>query len=121
MNRRLTEHNFSMVPKADIQRSVFNRSHSIKTTFDSGYLVPFYVDEVLPGDSFTANTSIFARLITPLTPFMDNLYLETFYFFVPNRLVWDHWQASNGEQKNPEDSTDFVSVPALWGKTVCGP
>lgn len=112
-----TQHLFSKVPATDIPRSVFDRSHNVKTTFDSGYLVPFYVDEVLPGDSFKADCSVFARLATPIVPIMDNMYLETFFFFVPTRLLWDHWQAMNGEQENPEDSTDYL-VPTVSGTNV---
>lgn len=106
------QHLFSQIPRADIQRSSFNRSHSYKTTLDSGYLVPFFVDEVLPGDTFNLKATLFGRLSTPVVPFMDNMYLETFFFFVPNRLVWDNWQKFNGEQKNPGDSTDFL-IPTL--------
>ena len=112
-----TQHLFSKVPATDIPRSVFDRSHNVKTTFDSGYLVPFYVDEVLPGDSFKADCSVFARLATPIVPIMDNMYLETFFFFVPTRLLWDHWQAMNGEQENPDDSTDYL-VPTVSGTNV---
>lgn len=103
---------FSMIPSVNLKRSVFDRSHDYKTTLDSGYLVPFYVDEVLPGDSFKLNVATFARMNTPIVPFMDNVYLETFFFFVPTRLVWDSWQKFNGEQKNPGDSTDFL-IPSL--------
>lgn len=106
------QHLFSQIPRADIQRSSFNRSHGYKTTLDSGYLVPFFVDEVLPGDTFNLKATLFGRLATPIVPFMDNMYLETFFFFVPNRLVWDNWQKFNGEQKNPGDSTDFL-IPTL--------
>lgn len=106
------QHLFSQIPRADIQRSSFNRSHGYKTTLDSGYLVPFFVDEVLPGDTFNLKATLFGRLSTPAVPFMDNMYLETFFFFVPNRLVWDNWQKFNGEQKNPGDSTDFL-IPTL--------
>ena len=112
-----TQHLFSKVPATDIPRSVFDRSHNVKTTFDSGYLVPFYVDEVLPGDSFKADCSVFARLATPIVPIMDNMFLETFFFFVPTRLLWDHWQAMNGEQENPDDSTDYL-VPTVSGTNV---
>ena len=112
-------HNFSQVPKAEIQRSRFDRSHGGKTTFDSGYLVPVFVDEVLPGDSFNLRMSLFARLATPLKPFMDNLFLDTFFFFVPNRLVWDNWQKFNGEQRNPGDSTDYV-IPTITSTAVTG-
>lgn len=114
---RATQHLFSQIPSTQIPRSVFDRSHGYKTTFDSGFLVPFYVDEVLPGDSFKLTATLFARLATPIVPFMDNLYLETFFFFVPNRLVWDNWQRFNGEQKNPTDSTDFL-IPTVSGTNV---
>jgi len=102
------KHQFSQVPKAEIPRSSFNRSSGYKTTFDSGYLVPFFVDEALPGDTFNLRTTGFARLSTPLFPVMDNMYLETFYFAVPLRLVWDNFQKFMGEQRNPGDSTDFI-------------
>ena len=108
---------FSAIPRAQIQRSVFNRSHDYKTTFDSGYLVPFYVDEVLPGDSFKLNCSVFCRLATPIVPFMDNLYLETFFFFVPNRLVWKHWENFMGQQDNPGDSTDYLIPQTVAGNS----
>lgn len=114
---RSTQHLFSQIPSTQIPRSVFDRSHGYKTTFNSGYLVPFYVDEVLPGDSFKLTATLFARLATPIVPFMDNLYLETFFFFVPNRLVWDNWQKFNGEQKNPDDRTDFL-IPTVSGTNV---
>lgn len=110
------QHLFSQIPRADIQRSSFNRSHGYKTTLDSGYLVPFFVDEVLPGDTFNLKATLFGRLATPVVPFMDNMYLESFFFFVPNRLLWDNWQKFNGEQKNPGDSTDFL-IPTLEAGT----
>ncbi|QXP44286.1 MAG: major capsid protein [Arizlama microvirus] len=92
-----SQHVFAQVPSADIQRSTFNRSHSVKTTFDEGFLVPFFVDEVVPGDTFNLNATLFARLATPIAPLMDNLYLETFYFFVPNRLIWTNFKKFMGE------------------------
>lgn len=110
--RSVMQHQFSEVPEADIQRSSFDRSHGYKTTFDSGYLVPFFVDEALPGDTFNLNVSILARMATPIYPIMDNIHLDTFFFAVPYRLVWDHWKNFNGEQKNPKDSTDFL-VPVI--------
>lgn len=112
-----TYNRFATLPKAQIQRSVFNRSHDYKTTFDSGYLIPFYVDEVLPGDSFKLNCSVFCRLATPIVPFMDNLYLETFFFFVPNRLVWKHWENFMGQQDNPGDSTDYLIPQTVAGNS----
>ena len=102
-------HNFSQVPVADIPRSSFDRSSGFKTTLDSGYLVPVYVEEVLPGDTFNVSMTAFARMATPIFPIMDNLYFTSFFFFVPNRLVWDNWQKLNGEQRNPGDSTDFLT------------
>lgn len=107
-------HDFSRVPKVDIQRSVFNRNHGLKTAFDAGYLVPIFVDEALPGDTFTVNMTGFGRLATPVNPIMDNLYIETFFFAVPNRLVWNNWEKLNGEQENPGDSTDYL-VPTVSG------
>jgi len=101
----------SQVPRADINRSTFNRSHGLKTTFDCDKLVPILVDEVLPGDTHKLNTNIFARLATPINPIMDNMYLDTFYFFVPMRLVWDNYAKFFGEQVDPGDSTDYV-IPA---------
>lgn len=103
------DHSFSSVPSADIKRSTFNRSFSYRTAIDSGYLVPFYVDEVLPGDTHNLDLGIFARMATPLVPVMDNIYLETFFFFVPNRLVWDNFKKQQGERKNPGDSIDYLT------------
>lgn len=96
MNRNVESH-FSKLPAADIQRSVFDRSSDHKTSFNVGDLIPFYVDEVLPGDTFDVTTSKVVRSQTMLTPIMDNLYLDTYYFFVPNRLVWKHWKEFCGE------------------------
>lgn len=109
-------HNFSQVPQAEIPRSSFNRSHGLKTTFDAGKLIPIFADEALPGDTFNLNMAGFGRLATPIHPIMDNMFLETFFFAVPIRLIWDNWQKFNGEQTDPGDSTDFlvpqVPVPA---------
>lgn len=117
--KSVMKHQFSQIPRADIPRSSFNRSHGYKTTFDSGYLVPFYVDEALPGDTFNLRANIFSRLATPLVPFMDNAFMETFYFAVPVRLIWDNWQKFNGEQEDPGDSTDFL-VPQIVSPAVTG-
>ena len=107
-NRSVNVHQFSMIPSADIPRSKFDRESSYKTAFDAGYLIPFYLDEVLPGDSFSMNVTAFARLATPIFPFLDNLHLDTFFFFVPNRLVWTNWVKFMGEQVNPGDSTSYT-------------
>lgn len=96
MNRN-TESHFSIAPHVDISRSRFDRSASLKTSFNAGDVVPFFLDEVLPGDTFSVDTSKVVRMQTLLTPMMDNVYLDTYYFFVPNRLVWDHWKEFCGE------------------------
>jgi len=101
-------HSFSQVPKAEIQRSSFDRSHGYKTAFNSGYLIPVFVDEVLPGDSFNLKMSTFARLSTPIVPFMDNLYLASFFFAVPYRLVWSNFKKFCGEQATTTASTAFT-------------
>ncbi len=110
--RSVMTHKFSEVPRAEIQRSRFDRSFGYKTTFDAGLLIPFYVDEALPGDTFNLRTAAFARLATPLKPLMDNMMMETFFFFVPNRLIWTNWVKFNGEQTDPGDSISFT-VPTM--------
>lgn len=118
-------HNFSTVPKAEIQRSVFNRSSSFKTTMgetfqvDESKLYPIFIDEALPGDTFNMKATTFARLATPMVPLMDNLYCDVHFFAVPNRLVWDNWQHFMGEKTNPTDSTTYV-VPMLTTPAVTG-
>lgn len=107
-NRSVNVHDFTMVPKSDIPRSSFNIQTTHKTTFDGGYLIPVYVDEVLPGDTFNVKMTAFTRLSTPINPIMDNLHLDSFFFFVPNRLIWENWQKFMGEQANPSDSISFV-------------
>ena len=117
--RRPPTNRFDRAPQANIPRSRFDLSHPVKTTFDSGYLIPLPPYEVLPGDSFRLRMFSFTRLATPLHPTLDNLYLESFFFFVPNRLVWDNWQKFMGEQDNPGDSTDFT-IPTLGNSIAEG-
>jgi len=93
------QHQFSEVPHADIQRSTFDRSHGLKTTFNAGELVPIYVDEALPGDTFSCNLTAFSRLATPIHPTMDNAFMDTHFFAVPVRLVWDDFEEFMGETK----------------------
>lgn len=112
MSKSVMSHNFAKIPATKIQRSTFNRSHSYKSTFNSGYLIPFFADEALPGDTFTLKHTLLGRLNTPIVPIMDNLFLETFYFFVPNRLLWTNWEKFNGAQDKPADSTDFT-IPTI--------
>ena len=99
---------FAYAPQVNINRSGFDRRTTHTTTMNAGYLVPFFVDEVLPGDTFKADCSLFARMLTPIVPFMDNLYLDTHFFFVPSRLVWEHWENMHGTRANPGDSVDYV-------------
>jgi len=117
--KSVMKHMFSQVPQANIPRSSFNRSCGLKTTFDSGYLVPVLVDEALPGDTFNLNMTAFARMATPLHPFMDNVFLDSFFFSVPVRLIWDNFQKFNGEQTDPGDSTDYV-VPIMAAPASVG-
>lgn len=109
-NQSVNVHQFAMVPKADIPRSSFRMQKALKTAFDSGYLVPILCEEVLPGDTFNCRMTAFCRLATPIFPIMDNLWLETFFFYVPNRLLWSNWTRFMGEQISPADSISF-SVP----------
>lgn len=110
-------HQFSQVPQAKIPRSSFDRSHNIKTTLDAGLLVPIFVDEVLPGDTHSLRATLFGRLATPIKPIFDSIFMDTFFFFVPNRLVWENWQRFNGEQDSPGDSTDYT-VPEIINNTT---
>lgn len=114
MLQRNKSSNFSLLPEAHIQRSVFDRSSSHKFTFNVGELIPFYVDEVLPGSTHQIRTSKMVRLQTPATPFMDDLYLDTYYFFVPNRLIWDKWKEFQGENNTSKWIPDAsYSVPQI--------
>lgn len=110
---------FARTPEANIPRSTFDRSHGYKTTFDQGYLVPVLIDEVYPGDTFNCKMTAFCRLATPLKPIMDNMYLDSFFFFVPYRLLWDNFKKMLGEQETPGDSIAFTipqtTVPASGG------
>ena len=115
-NKSVSTHQFSMVPRADIPRSSFQIQTAHKTTFDSGYLIPIFVDEVLPGDTFNLKMTAFARMATPLFPVMDNMYLDSFFFFVPNRLLWSNWEKFMGAQENPGDSIAYI-VPQITSDT----
>ena len=109
-NKSASAHDFAMVPRADIPRSKFSMQKTLKTTFDSGFIVPIMCEEVLPGDTFNTNVTMFGRLATPIFPVMDNLHLDSFFFFVPNRLVWSNWVKFMGQQDNPADSISY-SIP----------
>lgn len=119
---RNAETRFALNPtNLDISRSKFNRNHSLKTSFNVGDVVPFYVDEVLPGDTFQLKTSLVARMQTLITPMMDNIYLDTYFFFVPNRLTWNHWKEFNGENTQSAwyPSVEY-SVPQLTALATDG-
>lgn len=108
----MSQHTFAQVPKAEIPRSSFDRSHGHKTTIDGGWLYPIFLDEVLPGDTFNLKMHAIARMATPIFPIMDNIYIDTHFFFVPYRLIWANFEKFNGEQNNPNDSTDYL-VPSF--------
>lgn len=118
--KSIMKHMFSEVPKISIPRSRFDRSHGHKTTFDAGFLIPIFVDEALPGDTFSVNLSALARMATPIYPIMDNMRMETFFFAVPMRLVWENWQKFCGERKNPTDPTDYLIPQVVINNTQNG-
>jgi len=112
-------HNFSRVPQVSISRSQFISKYKHTTAINAGLIYPFFVDEVLPAATFNDHFTLFARLATPIKPIMDNMYLDTFYFYVPNRLLWDNWERFMGSQDNPDDTTDYL-VPTIPAPAVTG-
>jgi len=110
--KSVMKHRFSRVPDVQIPRSSFDRSHGHKTTFDAGKLIPVFVDDALPGDSFHLNMFAIARMSTPTFPIMDNLYMDTQFFSVPIRQIWNNFQKFMGEQIDPGDSIDYL-VPTI--------
>ena len=119
IGNRDSQHSFAKIPSANIARSVFNRSFAVKDTFNFDELIPIFVDEVLPGDTINLNVKSFARLATQAKPLLDNMYIDYFFFFVPNRLLWDNWEKFNGAQTDPGDSTDFT-IPTITINTGSG-
>lgn len=120
LGNRFSQHSFAQIPDVRMARSQFDRSFALKDTFNFDYLIPIFVDEILPGDTANVSASVFARLATQLVPIMDNLYIDYFFFFVPNRLLWTNWEKFNGAQDNPGDSTSFV-LPSLDAFPAGGP
>jgi len=112
IGNRNSQHSFAQIPDVKMARSQFDRSFALKDTFNFDYLIPIFVDEILPGDTANVNMATFARLATQKVPIMDNMYVDYFFFFVPNRLLWDNWEKFNGAQTDPGDSTSFV-LPSL--------
>ena len=113
MTTRNSNAHFELAPQVEIERSTFDRSFDVKTSFNVGELIPFCVEEVLPGDTFQITTSKVARLQTPIVPIMDNLYLDTYYFFVPCRLVWEHWKNFMGESARAWTPNVTYTVPGI--------
>lgn len=109
LGNRHAQHSFSKVPSVNTTRSKFDRSFSVKDTFDFDYLVPMFVDEIIPGDTINLTAQTFARLATQVKPVMDNMYIDYFFFFVPNRLVWTNWERMMGAQDDPGDTIDFLT------------
>ena len=109
LGNRKSQRSFAQIPSVTIPRSKFNRSFTVKDTFDFDYLVPIFVDEVLPGDTFNLNLKAFGRLATQIVPIMDNMYIDYFFFYVPNRLTYDKWERLNGaNDPDPDSTTDFI-------------
>ena len=102
LGSRYSQHSFAQVPSINVGRSSFDRSFTVKDAFDFDYLIPILVDEVLPGDTINLQVNSFARLATQVVPIMDNMYLDFFFFFVPNRLLWSNWEQFNGAQDDPD-------------------
>lgn len=119
IGNRHNQHSFAQIPSVNIARSKFNRSHAVKDTHDFDYLNPIFIDEVLPGDDFNLNVTSFLRLATQAVPVLDNMYVDFYFFFVPNRLVWNNWEKFNGAQEDPGDSTDFL-IPTITINTGTG-
>lgn len=120
LGNRYSQHSFAQIPDVKISRSQFDRSFTVKDTFNFDYLTPIFVDEILPGDTCNVRVNTFARLATQIVPIMDNLYIDFFFFFVPNRLLWTNWEKFNGAQTNPGDSTSYV-LPSLDAFPAGGP
>lgn len=106
---------FSQAPQVDIQRSRFKRPDRLLTTMNAGKLIPIFVDECLPGDTVTMDTASLVRMSTPIFPVMDNCYMDVYYFFVPNRILWEHWKNMNGENSSTywAQPTEY-NVPVIW-------
>lgn len=112
MGNRHSQHSFATTPNVHMARSFFNRSFAAKDTIDFDFLYPMFVDEIVPGDTINLNVNMFSRLAPQVVPLMDNLMVDYFFFFVPNRLVWDNWEKFCGAQTNPGDSTDYL-IPTI--------
>jgi len=119
LGNRYSQHSFAQIPDVKMARSQFDRSFATKDTMNFDSLVPIFVDEILPGDTVNLNLNTFGRLATQKVPIMDNMYIDHFFFFVPNRLIWTNWEKFNGAQDDPDDSTDFV-IPTITSTAITG-
>ena len=120
MNRNNESH-FNQIPEVNVSRSRFKRNQNVKFTCNAGKLIPFYVDEVLPGDTFSVDTSAICRMTTPIFPVMDNCYMDYYYFFVPNRIVWEHWKQFCGENDaNAWVNETEYTIPKINVSSVSG-
>ncbi|UOF78315.1 major capsid protein [Microviridae sp.] len=119
LGNRFSQHSFAQIPDVKMARSQFDRSFTTKDTFNFDYLIPIFVDEILPGDTANLTVNTFGRLATQKVPIMDNMYIDFFFFFVPNRLIWDNWEKFNGAQDDPGDSTDFI-IPTITSTASTG-
>lgn len=108
LGNRYAQHSFAQIPSVNLSRTQLDRSYQRKQTIRFDYLNPFFVEEIVPGDTINLSVRTFSRLITQVAPLMDRIYLDYFFFFVPNRLTWDNWEKFCGSQNNPGDSTDYV-------------
>lgn len=122
LGNRHNQHSFAQIPQINMARSQFDRSHGVKDTWYVDELVPFFVDEIIPGDTCNLNVNSFIRTPALVHPLMDNLYVDFFFFFVPNRLVWSNWEKFCGAQDNPGDSTDYTipTVPVILAAGLAG-
>lgn len=120
LGNRNSQHSFAQIPDVKMARSQFDRSFTIKDTFNFDYLVPIFVDEVLPGDTAKVNMSVFARLATQIVPIMDNVQIDFHFFYCPNRIVWSNWERFNGAKDNPDDTTTYI-LPQLDAFPAGGP
>lgn len=119
LGNRFSQHSFAQIPNVNMARSKFDRSYTAKDTIQFDSLTPLFVEEVLPGDTINLNVASFCRLAPQFKPIMDNMYLDYFFFFVPNRLVWSHWENFNGAKDNPSDSIDYT-IPTMTAPAVTG-
>lgn len=118
LGNRYSQHSFASIPAVNLARSQFDRSYQRKHTIKFDNITPFFVDEILPGDTVNLSVRTFSRLATQVVPLMDRAYIDYFFFFVPTRLVWDNWEKFNGAQDNPGDSTSYVIPTKTIGNNV---